>query len=466
MVAVCNNIGVGRDTQVWVVPETVFGTFAVPDSTHSVLISDGGTFNQVANLIEDAQKRPIRSRFAQIRGKYDPADWSFTTYFKPQTPVASAANNEHLLEGLLGRRDYSAIANGSLIVSDQTGVFQDGEAVTGSVSGAGTLGIAAGGLLNLSAVTTGFADDEVITGTTSGATATVYDILAGANVAFTPGPCPLTYSIYANVGGHTTLMVRGATINQGVFTVNGVDIANVAWTGQAIEMRWTGTSQLTAVVTATATTCIVTDASLFSIDSLIQIQDSTGIVVDDNAGAGYHVSNVDETTNTLTIDSAGGFDIGDATGLEFIGPWLPDSIESGTVVHGRQGAVSLDNATLSVTDSSITINNNISYVTDEKDGSDFASIVTTPGMREVSGSVSLYFRAADTKYFATGRDSLQAPVQINLGTAQNQRFAIYLPSSVFTIPTLDTGDMISLSTELRAEASNAEVPGEIVILGD
>lgn len=465
MAIVKNSIGVGRDTQVWVVPEVTFGEFAIPTSAHSVLISDGGSFNQVANLIEDAQKRPIRSRFTQIRGKYDPADWAFSTYLKPQTPVVGVANNEILLEGLLGTRTYTALANSTLVVNNQTGVFEDGEAVTGSVTGAGTISTVSGAIINQSAVTTPFAVAEVITGTTSGATATVVELVANANVSFTPSANIQSYSMYANVGGHTCLMLRGATINQGVFTVNGVDISNTSWSGQGIEMRWTGTSALTAIVSAVDSTCIVTDGSLYSVDSLVQIKDSNGVIVDDNGGLGYHVSQVDVATNTLTIDTAGGFVIGAAVGDE-VTPWYPNVIESGTIVHGRQGAVTLDGATLSVTDSTITVTNNIQYIVDEKDGSDYASTVSSPGFREVSGSVALLFRAADARYFTIGKDSNQAIVRINLGTVASQRYSIYLPSAVFSIPTLDQAELISLSTEMRAEASNAEVAGEIAIVGD
>lgn len=465
MALVRNNIAVGRDTQVWVVPEITFGAFVAPNSTHSVLISDGGSFNQVANLIDDAQKRPVRSRFAQIRGKYNPADWAFSTYFKPQTPVVATANNEHLLEGLFGSRTHTALANATLVVNNQTGVFLAGEPVTGSVAGAGTVGSVTGGAVHQSAVTTAFVDGEVVTGGTSGAVATVVSVIANANVAFTPTDTIQSYCIYANVGGHTCLMLRGVTINQGVFTINGVDIANASWSGQAIEMRWTGTSPLTAAVAPAATTAIVTDATLYSVDSLVQITSPTGAVIDDNGGVGYHVSAVDTLTKTITIDTVGGFTSGDA-GTGNLAPWYPNVVESGTIVHGRQGTVSLNNAVLAVTDSTITVTNNIQYVIDEKDGSDFASVVSSPGLRTVDGTVAMYFRPADTRYYTVGKVSEQAPVRINLGTVANQRYSLFLPSAVFTIPTLDQAEMISLSTELRAEASNSEVAGEIIVIGD
>jgi len=461
-------IALGRDISVAVVPETTVGTLAIPatNGDNAILVSDGGTFTQAGNFIEDAQKRPTRSRFQRVRGKYNPGDWSFSTYIKPQTAAASATNNELLYEGLLGKRSYAAVTNGTLIVKGITGSFQDGETITGSVAGncalAATDG-AIGAILNCATVTAAFTAGETVTGGTSGATATVVEV-TNTNVSFVPQSTVPSYSIWAKVG-HTVLMNIGATINQATFTINGVDIGSVAWSGQFIKQLWTGTSPLTAIVNATDTTANVTDASLYNVDSRVVLVDSSGATVDDNAGAGYHVSAVNTTTNVITIDDAGGFANGvAATGS--VAPWFPTVVDNGTIVHGRVGAVTFEGNSISVTDSSVSIDNGIQYIVDEKDGSDYPSIYVAPGQRTVEATVGLYFREADVQYFERGINAGQGDSLLPLGTTSGSRCKIFLPNSVFDIPALDSGDLIKLSTTLRGEASSPEVADEIAIVFD
>jgi len=458
-------IALGRELSVCVVPETTVGTIAVPTSAHSVLVSDGGTFNQAGNFIDDIQKRPSRARFGRIRGKYAPGDWAFSTYIKPQAPLANVAYNEHLYDGLLGTRTFANVPNGLLIIGTTTGQFTATEAVTGSIAGAGTVGAHNGGALTLSAVATAFVAGEVITGGTSGSTAVVVDVKS-TGVAFTPAYKPASYSIWAKKG-HSVQVQVGATVNQGVFTVNGVDAGSCAWTGQFIKQIWTGTSVLTANVAAAATTATVTDGNLYNVDSRVVITNSiTGAVVDDNAGLGYLVSAVNATTNVLTISTAGGFVIGGALATDSISPWFPAVVDAGTIVHGRIGSVSMAGSTIAVTDASVTIANNIQYIIDEKDGADYPSSYEVPGTRDVSSSVGLYFREADLSYFNQGVNANSVPTIIPLGTLANQRATIYLPNSVLDIPSLDAGTMVKLTTTLRGEAHTPEVSDDIVIVFD
>jgi len=189
------------------------------------------------------------------------------------------------------------------------------------------------------------------------------------------------------------------------------------------------------------------------------------MLVPDNAGAGYHVSDVNTTTNVITIDDVGGFGTGvAATGS--VAPWFPEVVDNGTIVHGRVGAVTFEGSSISVTDSSVTVDNGIQYIVDEKDGSDYPSFYETPGMRTVEASVGLYFREADVQYYERGVVAGQGESILPLGDTSGARCKIYLPNSVFDIPALDAADMIKMTTTLRGEASSPEVADEIVIVFD
>ena len=121
---------------------------------------------------------------------------------------------------------------------------------------------------------------------------------------------------------------------------------------------------------------------------------------------------------------------------------------------------------ISVTDSSVTIANNIQYIIDEKDGADYPSSYEVPGTRDVSSTVGLYFREADLAYYNQGVNAVNVPTIIPLGNLTNQRATIYLPNSVLDIPSLDVGDMVKLTTTLRGEANTPEVSDDIVIVFD
>jgi len=457
------NIALGREIGVAIVPETVVGTLAVPTSSNTVLVSNGGTFTQAGNFIDDAQHRPTRARFQRIRGKFNPGDWAFSSYIKPQTPVAGIANNEHLFDGLMGSRFYNAVANGVLIIRSTSGQFTVGEAITGSVAGAGTVGSHNGSLLLQSALTVAFVANEVVTGGTSGATATVVAIHSTSTI-FVPTTSLNSFSIWANLG-HSVLVNIGATVNQAAFTINGVDNGSADWSGQFIKQIWTGTAPLGAIVAAAAVTATVTDASLYNVDSRVLLKNAAGTVVDDNGGLGYHVSAINETTNVVTIDTAGGFAVGSAaTGS--LAPWFPVMVDNGTIVHGRMGSVGLNGANISVTDSSLTVNNNIQYIVDEKDGSDYPSIYETPDPRTVDSSVGLYFREADLQYMRTGVVAAQVPTTLPLGVTAGSKATFYLPNSSLDIPALDAANMIKLTTTIRGEASSPEIADDVVIVFD
>jgi hypothetical protein len=102
------DIALGREIQVFVAQETVFGTLVEPVAGDLILAIGEPTHGQERQIHEDEQKRNTRSRLAPIAGRYAPGKWGFPCYVKPSGAVGTAPPEDKLLEGLLGVKTITA----------------------------------------------------------------------------------------------------------------------------------------------------------------------------------------------------------------------------------------------------------------------------------------------------------------------------------------------------------------------
>lgn len=255
---------------------------------------------------------------------------------------------------------------------------------------------------------------------------------AGTNVTYTLAGAAVdlpSFSLWFK-DGHTVYMCYGATVNQGVFKVDGRTPGQVSWSGGFMKRLWTGESTLGAAITDTSSTSItVADGSRFNADSIIEI-DSEIMKVTAVA------------TNTLTVTR--GYKSSSAAlhdNSTAVYPWWPTADESGygDPVHGRLGYVTLDAANYNTLTNEITITNNIKYYEEEKNSEDWCTVFGTPEMRSLEARTTVYFRAGDAKRFSDSLNWESIALMVPCGDTSGSIFKITLPRNRLRAPAV-TGD--------------------------
>jgi hypothetical protein len=237
--------------------------------------------------------------------------------------------------------------------------------------------------------------------------------------------------------GHTVFMISGAVIDQGVFKIDGKNLASIDWSGGFMKLLWTGTDTLGAAITDTSTTT-VTPAIIDSNDGKPALYSVGSIFTIDSER--MKVSSVN-ANGTLTVERGYGSTT-PATHListEMV-PWLPSGTTVGNPVHGRLGIATLDAANYNILTSEITIANNYKFYEEEKNGDNYPSDFGAPEFRTVDGRVTVYFRAAAGQRFKDALDFNVLAFTLPAGDTAGSIFTLNLPQLHIEAPDI-TGDM-------------------------
>jgi len=232
--------------------------------------------------------------------------------------------------------------------------------------------------------------------------------------------------------GHTVMFCTGATVNQGVFKVDGRNPGTVTWSGGFMKRLWTGTATTSAVMTdTTSTTVAVTSpyGDLYNIGSVIKINSEV-----------MKVTSV--ATNTLTVQR--GYKTTSAanhTSGATIEPWWPTAYEGlwGGPIHGRLGIVTWDAVNFNTMTNEVTITNNIKYYEEEKNNEDFCQSYGTPESRTLEARVTAYFRKEQAKKLKDAWDFDSAAIVIPCGSTAGSKCTVNLPLNRLKAPAI-TGD--------------------------
>jgi hypothetical protein len=228
---------------------------------------------------------------------------------------------------------------------------------------------------------------------------------------------------------HTLFIGIGATINTAKFDIKGSDVGSVAWDGEFMQMLIAGTSSIpdgvvaSALATASSVTVDATHGQMYDVGAVIEFVKAAGTRVN-NSGAGYSITAIAGDVLSITPELAEDL----ASGTQVTG-YIPytdgaskhEEILTSLPIHGKRGLMKIRprtfatgegdtvadiasaTSTILVTEASITLNNNIKYSTDEKNGTFYAKDFFVSEFRNVEGTLTLYFRQNDAKRF---RDAL------------------------------------------------------------
>lgn len=427
-------------------------TGATTANTFEIQVLDGFTFSQNTNAdtvtISEAGGAPVRGQ-RSFNTSLAPVDFSMSTYARPaNSGTAITAEESVLWNALLGTQAISAgntITLGGTI-SGATYAFAAG---VGTITISGTTmtyaGIAVGDyvvigglshatdgvILNASAKVTSLSASSITLDLTNpkAAGAAITSITAGAVKFYKSAWAPVAagYSVVSSGGSNFNQLQKFGLIfvvDSVVYAVDncamgqvsldfGLDaITTLAWTGQGTALR--------EVVSAVS-------GSTFTGAGF------AGTAGAKNTTAGY-------ITNKLSTVSL-------------------------SLVNALGSAAAGTNYAVALTGGSITINNNISYITPANLGVVNLPATYYTGTRSITGTMNAYLKTgsnvggtgqllSDMLAAASASVEPMVTLQIAVGGAANAvKVVLDMPAAVITIPTVDVQQVISTAINFTAEGS-------------
>jgi len=255
---------------------------------------------------------------------------------------------------------------------------------------------------------------------------------AGVSVVYTLENQLDSFSTWVKKG-HTVFAFRGCAVQGAEFGVSGDTIAGVSWNGNYMEQMWAGTLQATGTYAGgEATITLPTKgAERYTANMYIEVGS------DDNTGAGYLITDVNYNKDELTISPV----LGSAQGATpTIAPWMPTaSAEVGKPVHGKIGMVTVDGKDAIVLSASISLNNNVKFYIDEKNNLWTAERFGRPKLREVDGSLNMYFLKPGPSYFYRAEYQVSDALIVPAGNVAGYIMQLSVPYAEYRTPTI-SGD--------------------------
>ena len=249
--------------------------------------------------------------------------------------------------------------------------------------------------------------------------------------------------------GHTVFAMRGIAIQGAEFGLSGDAISGISWSGNYMEQLYAGTGTADGNYGGGETSIVMKSGhSLrYKADMYIEIGD------DDNVAAGYKITAVNYTTDTLTIGTVLGSDQG--TDPE-ITPWMPTAgTEVGEPVHGKLGMVTIDGSDAIVLSANVTLANNAKFYTNEKNNEWTAERFGRPGKRVVEGNLEAYFMQAGPTYFYRAEYQIADALIIPAGNVSGYIMELSLPYAEYGTPKVSGDEEFQNTVPFKGIASAA-----------
>lgn len=248
--------------------------------------------------------------------------------------------------------------------------------------------------------------------------------------------------------GTTVIGGAGAAWSEGVAAAT-VVVTN----SQAHQLQKFGLLILTDSTTFIIDACALDTATIdFGLDAIASIA---------WAGKGGVLRQATVTATTGATPTFGGALTGTAKGKNTTAPYIANKLSTLTVKSGIDGTGTTYNVAL--TGGSITISNNLSYLTPANLGVVNKPVTYFTGTRAISGSINAYLRSGATNTAGLMADMLAGSdadvdpefyIQIELGgVASATRVEIEMPAAVLTIPAVNTEQVVSTTINFTAQGS-------------
>ena len=239
--------------------------------------------------------------------------------------------------------------------------------------------------------------------------------------------------------GHFVGQLIGCMVNQGTFTVNPSDgddgLAKVAWSLKYLKEIRTGSGSAVSL-TGSDLTLTSGHGKRFNVGSVVVVGSNT-------------------TARTITAINGDVVTLDDVTGLtvssgDAVAPFLPTPAaevgepQASYVGVAKEGdAEGTPGEDIKLTSSTITINNNLEVINNEKDGSEYPSRVVRANQREVTMSMDMLFTEDAAKYFSEADGQVRRSVEIPVGNVAGSILSIEAPNVGLDVPTISGSPLIN-----------------------
>lgn len=428
----------------------VLGTGTTVDNTFEIQVLDGFTFSQNTNAdvvtISEAGVAPVRGQ-RSFNTSLAPVDFSFSTYMRPYNATTSITAEESVLWNALFGAQSTIAANTITVggtVSTATYAFS---------AGVGTLTITGTGM------------------TYAGVAVNDWIVVGGLTHA-TDG------TIINNAGQIKTLSATSITIELAVPKAAGAAIAAITVSAlKFYKSAWAPVTSTYSVVTAAGSNLnqlqkfgliFVVDSVTYAVDNCAMGQVTLDFGLDaiaTLAWTGQATALREIPTAVLSGSVFSGGLVGTAAAKQTSARYITNKLStvSLSLVNAIGSATAGTSYAVALTGGSITINNNITYITPANLG-----VVNTPityfmGTRSITGTMNAYLKtgsgAASTgqllqDMLAAASASVEPMVtlSISVGGATNAtKVVLEMPAATISIPAIDVQQVISTNINFTAQ---------------
>lgn len=273
-------------------------------------------------------------------------------------------------------------------------------------------------------------------------------VTGGTSVAYTPALEKPSFSLWMKKG-HTVFWARGCTVGSATIALSTTGGAMWNFSGQFMQMGWTGTDLIDGAASLSATSIPVDDGKKFTVGSLVEFVEGANTY--SNSSAGYEVTAV--STNTLTITPGLEAALDDDSTIQ---GWTPTGTTAGTPLEARKGTAEFDTVATAVKSFEINFDDQPQYLVDEITTTSYPEAYVEVS-RSINGSLSLYFRENDLQYFYDGYNSNQINLEMVVGDTAGSIMTIDFDQAELNVPEIAEADpTIALNMTFLALGSSGE----------
>jgi len=434
-------------------------------NTQEIQVLDGFTFSQNTNAdvitISEAGVAPVRGQ-RSFNTSLAPVDFSFSTYVRPfNATTAITAEESVLWNAMFSAVDYNATAS-TLSLAGTIGSITYAFSNT---TGTGTLTIP----LTSGTLTTGATVGDIIT--ISGFTAATGGALNSFNAP------ALIKSYKAGGASITTGAVPATGLTELVLEyVNPTVTATSAFTLTSPKLyrgAWAPIAATQSIVTAASSNLnqLLKFGMFFAVDNVVYQVDNCAmnqVMIDFGLDAiatlqwtGQATKLTESAVALSTITATAGTSY---TAKITTAPFITNKLSTvAFTTLNALGSAAATTYTIALTGGSVTINNNISYITPANLGVVNVPAVYYTGTRSITGTINAYLKTGSgvgstgqllSDMLAAASASVEPIASVSLaigGSTNSNRVVLEMPAVTFTVPSVDVQQVISTAINFTAE---------------
>lgn len=434
----------------------VAGTGFTANNSQEIQVMDGFSFSQASNAdtinINEAGISPVRGQ-RSFNTSLSNVEFSFSTYIRPKLAGTVRAEESHMWNALL-----SANAIGTVAATFTTITAASITAGVLTLTGTGFSGGVAGEVVIIAGVTGVGASqfNKPVRITSASATSVVAQYIESPTVAIP------AFGSWATATFNKTAWNFNAAVAADVTSTPGIPVAYSSVT-TALSNR----NQLLAfgmVITVDGITYVIDNCAL---DQAVIDFGLDGIAMVAWTGKGTALRQLATTVaySTATDPVISGGLTGTVKGKDTTANFITNKLSTVTMIS-NVGGIGGTAYTLALTGGSITISNNITYVTPANLGVVNSPIGYFTGTRGISGTINAYLRTGSTNSSGLLNSLLAASatsagiepkfrLQLEIGGASNgTRIEVESSGAMLQIPTIDAQAVMSTAINFTCQGTN------------